>query len=132
MQNLPILSSINLSSPCARFCHRYKHHSSRLPFRLCSNSLSSHSAFRSPYLTQLSIFSTLKLPSHTLHTASLSWQHQNVELTSKRLPHLKRGDFAKVTEEDLRYFDSILPGRVLTDEDELDACNTDWMYISKG
>lgn len=56
----------------------------------------------------------------------------NVELTSKRYPNLKRGQYATLNDADLKLFESIMPGRVLTDISELDGYNTDWLKTCKG
>ena len=58
----------------------------------------------------------------------LGWQ---VELTSVRYPHLKRGQYARLTEADVAEFRRVLGAeRVLTDD--LDGYNTDWMRSVRG
>ena len=53
-------------------------------------------------------------------------------LTRDRFPNLQRGNFAQVTEDDVKYFQELLQGRVITDEDELSGANTDWLKICRG
>lgn len=53
-------------------------------------------------------------------------------MTRDRFPDLPRGDFARVTEEDVAFFDQLLQGRIVTEEDELEGANTDWLRICKG
>ena len=56
-----------------------------------------------------------------------------VQLTSERYPNLKRGDFAALTSDDIKIFQSILdPGRVLTSEDGTSKYNEDWLGTVRG
>ncbi|XP_013785985.1 D-2-hydroxyglutarate dehydrogenase, mitochondrial-like [Limulus polyphemus] len=56
-----------------------------------------------------------------------------IELTYKRLPELKRGPYAEVTQKDIEYFETILgKGGVITDKDELEGYNIDWYKTCKG
>ena len=54
--------------------------------------------------------------------------------TRTRFPHVKRGQFAEVTSEDINVFRNILSkeSKVLSSSDELDGYNTDWIGIAKG
>lgn len=63
---------------------------------------------------------------------SLSRYNWTDQLTSKRYPHLKRGQFAVLNDSDLNVFEKIIPGRVLNDSLVLDSYNTDWLKIYKG
>ena len=55
------------------------------------------------------------------------------ELTADRYSHVKRGEYALLTESDVSYFKSLLSdGAVITDMEELDGFNTDWMGIVRG
>lgn len=63
---------------------------------------------------------------------STSNSNPAVELTTKRYPYLKRGQFAILGDEDLKVFEKLIPGRVLTDASELDSYNTDWLKTCKG
>ncbi|XP_014672591.1 PREDICTED: D-2-hydroxyglutarate dehydrogenase, mitochondrial-like, partial [Priapulus caudatus] len=56
-----------------------------------------------------------------------------VELTSKRYPQLRRGNFATLNDDDIGYFRSFLSSsQVCTDRTELDGYNEDWMHMCKG
>ncbi|XP_077476240.1 D-2-hydroxyglutarate dehydrogenase, mitochondrial isoform X2 [Stigmatopora argus] len=44
----------------------------------------------------------------------------------------ERLPFSKLTQEDLDYFRSILPGRTVTDPDLLETCNVDWLKSVRG
>ena len=57
---------------------------------------------------------------------------QQPPLTRVRHPHLKRGQYATVTEEHISVFNSILSGRVLTGEDDLAGYNRDWLKTVRG
>ncbi|KAM3930295.1 D-2-hydroxyglutarate dehydrogenase, mitochondrial isoform 2-T2 [Leptodactylus fuscus] len=46
--------------------------------------------------------------------------------------NVKRLPFADVTEEDVRHFQNIIPGRVITDESDLRPHNVDWLRTVKG
>ncbi|KAK7904781.1 hypothetical protein WMY93_017388 [Mugilogobius chulae] len=50
---------------------------------------------------------------------------------SKSLPPERR-PFSRVTKEDLNYFQSILPGRTITDPDLLESNNVDWLKSVRG
>ena len=54
-------------------------------------------------------------------------------LTIKQYPHLKRGDYSEVTQNDLAKFSSILgPHRVVQDQEEIATRNVDWMQSLRG
>ena len=54
-------------------------------------------------------------------------------LTIKQYPHLKRGDYSEVTQNDLAKFSSILsPHRVVQDPEEIAPRNVDWMQSLRG
>nr|XP_004667859.1 D-2-hydroxyglutarate dehydrogenase, mitochondrial isoform X1 [Jaculus jaculus]XP_045004123.1 D-2-hydroxyglutarate dehydrogenase, mitochondrial isoform X1 [Jaculus jaculus] len=54
-----------------------------------------------------------------------------VMLTYERYP-VQRLPFSKVSEEDMATFQRIIPGRVITDPEELEACNVDWLKTVRG
>ncbi|CAG5136549.1 unnamed protein product [Candidula unifasciata] len=57
----------------------------------------------------------------------------NVPLTRERYQsHVKRGPFAVLSDLDISSFEKILPGRVVTDRDELLYSNTDWLKTVRG
>lgn len=58
--------------------------------------------------------------------------NREVPLTSEQYPSLKRGKFGSVEADDVSFFESILPGRVVTERDELEGANTDWLRICRG
>lgn len=53
-------------------------------------------------------------------------------LTKDRYPGVTRKDFAQVDSKDLQFFEDLLPGRVVTNEDDLLENNTDWLRIVRG
>ncbi|XP_015779849.1 PREDICTED: D-2-hydroxyglutarate dehydrogenase, mitochondrial-like [Acropora digitifera] len=55
-----------------------------------------------------------------------------VELTSVRYPHVKRGRFSKVTDEDIKVFEQLTPSRVITDPHEIAPHNVDWLKMVRG
>ncbi|CAL1529799.1 unnamed protein product [Lymnaea stagnalis] len=58
--------------------------------------------------------------------------YSNVALTTSRYPNLRRGPFAVLTDQDIHHFEKIIPGRVITGEDELLGYNTDWLKTVRG
>ena len=67
----------------------------------------------------------------------VSWhvtRNYSTEFTSVRYPDIKRGNYAKVSEEDVNFFRDLLPGdgRVLTAEDDVEGYNIDWLGIVRG
>ncbi|BFZ23388.1 hypothetical protein BsWGS_26427 [Bradybaena similaris] len=57
----------------------------------------------------------------------------NVPLTRERYQsHVKRGSYAVLSDLDIASFEKILPGRVVTDKDELLHSNTDWLKTVRG
>ncbi|XP_005411169.1 PREDICTED: D-2-hydroxyglutarate dehydrogenase, mitochondrial isoform X2 [Chinchilla lanigera] len=54
-----------------------------------------------------------------------------VMLTSERYP-VQRLPFSVVSEEDLAAFERIIPGRVITDPEELEVANVDWLKSVRG
>jgi len=57
----------------------------------------------------------------------------SVPLTTDRYPNVKRGDFAILQESDVKFFESIIgANRILTQEDELNGYNTDWLNTVRG
>ncbi|ELU02184.1 hypothetical protein CAPTEDRAFT_166406, partial [Capitella teleta] len=56
------------------------------------------------------------------------------DLTSERYPHVKRGDYATLSQEDVSFFREVLPeaSQVLTTAEDLQGYNTDWMGIVRG
>ncbi|XP_031224383.1 D-2-hydroxyglutarate dehydrogenase, mitochondrial isoform X4 [Mastomys coucha] len=54
-----------------------------------------------------------------------------VMLTPERYP-VQRLPFSTVSEEDLAAFECIIPGRVITDPEQLQACNVDWLKTVRG
>lgn len=70
----------------------------------------------------------------TTSSAGYSRFQRSVELTSVRYPNVKRGNYGQITAADVARFNEIMPdaSRVLTDPQEIDGYNTDWMGIYKG
>ncbi|XP_078266731.1 D-2-hydroxyglutarate dehydrogenase, mitochondrial [Rhinoraja longicauda] len=64
------------------------------------------------------------------HLAATCRSHE-VEFTSKQYG-VQRLAFASITKEDLKFFEHLLPGRVVTDPDVLEASNVDWMRTLRG
>ncbi|XP_062902307.1 D-2-hydroxyglutarate dehydrogenase, mitochondrial-like isoform X1 [Mobula hypostoma] len=65
-----------------------------------------------------------------LHLAAIC-RNREVEFTSTQYD-VQRSSFATVTKEDLLFFECLLPGRVVTDPDVLEASNVDWQRILRG
>lgn len=60
--------------------------------------------------------------------ASAALSIRGFALTAEKYPSVKRGDYAKLTDEDLGKFHSILnPNQIITDAADLAAFNQDWM-----
>jgi len=69
----------------------------------------------------------------TFSTCSALESRGPVQLTSERYPNLKRGDFASLTSDDVKTFQSILdPGRVLTSGEGTAKYNEDWLGTVRG
>lgn len=58
-------------------------------------------------------------------------RNREVEFTSMQYA-VQRLAFASITKEDLKFFEHLLPGRVVTDPDVLEASNVDWMRTLRG
>ncbi|XP_005110364.1 D-2-hydroxyglutarate dehydrogenase, mitochondrial [Aplysia californica] len=105
--------------------------------RLANLSFINRSGYKSrpnSHLLDLSYVSGLSLgfgSKCSLHTSSRSCS-SNVALTSDRYPNLERGPFAVLNEQDIAYFEQLIPGYVITDPDELQAYNTDWLKTVRG
>ena len=56
------------------------------------------------------------------------------ELTSIRYPHVKRGNYATITDTDVAFFRGLMPeeGRVLTAVDDVQGYNVDWLRTVRG
>ena len=66
-------------------------------------------------------------------TKNLLAEKKLPELTAKRYPNVKRGTYASLTDSDINYFKSLLhDGAVLTETEELEGYNTDWMGMVRG
>lgn len=85
--------------------------------------------------TNMSAFARPAIANHNMR-ATASARHYAaapVKLTSETYPELQRGDYAKLTEEDVSYFKSILaPNAVLEDAEDIVFFNEDWMRKYKG
>ncbi|KAB1278793.1 D-2-hydroxyglutarate dehydrogenase; mitochondrial [Camelus dromedarius] len=64
-------------------------------------------------------------------SSSASSQAPEVVLTRERYP-VRRLPFAQVSEDDLAALERIVPGRVITDPEELEAPNVDWLRTVRG
>ncbi|XP_066089917.1 D-2-hydroxyglutarate dehydrogenase, mitochondrial isoform X1 [Saccopteryx bilineata] len=64
-------------------------------------------------------------------SSSTSSRAPEVALTCKRYP-VQRLPFSVVSEEDLAAFERIVPGRVITDPEEMEASNVDWLRTMRG
>lgn len=64
-------------------------------------------------------------------SSSTSSQAPEVVRTCERYP-VRRLPFATVSEEDLATFERIIPRRVITDPEELEASNVDWLRTMRG
>ncbi len=61
-----------------------------------------------------------------VHSRGLGASQGNPGAAPPRLP------FSRVTQEDLAYFRTTLPGRTITDPDLLKSCNVDWLKTVEG
>ncbi|XP_023323293.1 D-2-hydroxyglutarate dehydrogenase, mitochondrial [Eurytemora carolleeae] len=65
--------------------------------------------------------------------AGLQSSIRNVTLSSEQYPGLVRGRYGVISDTDIQAFNNILDtGRVLTDTDELEGYNVDWLRTVKG
>ena len=64
-----------------------------------------------------------------LHTASSSFQE--VMLTSERYS-VQRLPFSRVSDSDVAFFERVMPGRVVTNPEELKPFNVDWLKSVRG
>lgn len=62
----------------------------------------------------------------------ISTSRLSVPLTKDRYPDVKRGDYANVSDKDLKVFEQLIPGRILSGSSELDGYNTDWLKTCRG
>ncbi|XP_048360944.1 D-2-hydroxyglutarate dehydrogenase, mitochondrial isoform X1 [Sphaerodactylus townsendi] len=69
------------------------------------------------------------MTSRSLHLTLLCFQE--VMLTSERY-QVQRFPFAHVSDRDLSFFERLMPGRVMTDADELKPFNVDWLKTVRG
>lgn len=69
-------------------------------------------------------------PVHSARLAGL-WMCRGVALTSTRYPHLRRKNFANLSDQDLHEFKAIV-GSDNVIQSDLDAYNTDWLKTVKG
>nr|XP_020013296.1 D-2-hydroxyglutarate dehydrogenase, mitochondrial [Castor canadensis] len=67
----------------------------------------------------------------TVRDYSSASRTPEVRLTQERYP-VQRLPFSTVCEEDLATFEHIIPGRVVTDPEELEASNVDWLRTVRG
>lgn len=63
------------------------------------------------------------------HTASSSFQE--VMLTRERY-RVQRLPFSRVSDSDVAFFERMMPGRVITDPEELKPFNVDWLKSVRG
>lgn len=64
-------------------------------------------------------------------SSSASSRAPEVTLTPERYP-VRRLPFSVVSEDDLAALEHIVPGRVITDPEELEAPNVDWLRTVRG
>ncbi|XP_061600464.1 D-2-hydroxyglutarate dehydrogenase, mitochondrial [Cololabis saira] len=81
-------------------------------------------ALQSPLLTRCS--PQASAPRRALHVGAATGHQSLPSSPPERLP------FSRVTEEDLAFFRSILPGRTITDPDLLESSNVDWLKSVRG
>ncbi|XP_054839162.1 D-2-hydroxyglutarate dehydrogenase, mitochondrial [Eublepharis macularius] len=70
-----------------------------------------------------------RITKRALHATLLCFQE--VMLTSERY-EVQRLPFAHVSDRDLSFFEHLMPGRVITDVDELKPFNVDWLKTVRG
>lgn len=75
---------------------------------------------------------TINIYRQSIHSCSKLLQQTSVKLT-KDVYAVKRGNYAVLNETHIRQFEKILgKSRVVTDADELDSFNTDWLKMVRG
>ena len=56
-----------------------------------------------------------------------------VESTAVRYPNLKRGNYGKLSDKNVKFFQSILePHQVITDPSDIEGYNVDWLNTVRG
>eukprot|EP00057_Strongylocentrotus_purpuratus_P002511 XP_003724670.1 PREDICTED: D-2-hydroxyglutarate dehydrogenase, mitochondrial [Strongylocentrotus purpuratus] len=85
----------------------------------------------------ISVKATCRASNHQVRRHISSSRHlygasSDVPLTRDRFPDLARGNYSQLIDEDVAFFDNLLRGRIITDQDELEGANTDWLRICKG
>ncbi|XP_071805485.1 D-2-hydroxyglutarate dehydrogenase, mitochondrial-like [Asterias amurensis] len=129
---LALLRSLDANSPAVRPPTQLYHNQARTisrksfptdsrGFLACTPSLQYHGRTHPDFIFR------------QLSTTSASTQSsREVPLTSTVYPNLERGTFSKITPEDVIFFKELLPQRVVTDEEDLVAHNTDWLGSLRG
>ncbi|KAJ8018442.1 D-2-hydroxyglutarate dehydrogenase, mitochondrial [Holothuria leucospilota] len=89
-----------------------------------------------PHQLSGSTLTTKCVKSYRTQMMTRSWSfsrvlQREVPLTSDQYPSVKRGSFSQVRPDDVAFFESVLPGRVVTDSDGLETANTGWMRICR-
>ncbi|XP_067658756.1 D-2-hydroxyglutarate dehydrogenase, mitochondrial-like [Haliotis asinina] len=56
----------------------------------------------------------------------------NNSANTDRKPKIARGPYSDVTDADINFFESLIPGRVLTNPSDVDPYNEDWLKTCKG
>ena len=75
-----------------------------------------------------------ELPSGSFSVASSRSLSSLPAFTHDRYPHLQRGRYAQLDNDDVTYFRQLLPGvgHVITDKDDLEIYNVDWLKTVRG
>lgn len=72
------------------------------------------------------------ISSSSVVACSAKGSSQQIELTSTRYPHVKRGQYSQVTDKDITFFESLIPSRVVVDPHEIAPHNVDWLKMVRG
>lgn len=89
-------------------------------------------------IQQYSSFGSMKLHSKMFsqfvrQLTTNSCNHQSVPLTKVRYPHLKRGQYAEISEKHIQMFERIVSkNQILTDPSDVEPYNIDWLKMVCG
>lgn len=81
----------------------------------------------------ISVVNRLRIAAEkTVNWFSILRRYSTIDYTYKNYDVVRDDRFSEVNPDDISYFESILPGRVITDAHELETHNTDWLHLVRG
>ncbi|XP_070561383.1 D-2-hydroxyglutarate dehydrogenase, mitochondrial-like [Ptychodera flava] len=126
-----IFSRTRQVTDCFRLCHKFTQvRKLSTTTKLRQGRYGWHRALASHSNTGLAL-PTLPnvLPHRSLQTSNQSLS--DVELTAVRYG-VERGNYSELTDADVKFFQDMMPSRVITDEDDLAGNNRDWLRMCRG